>query len=79
MCNTSSRTDLNYLQGVDGAIGRCFTLISDSGERTFAISPGHMNKLRPESIPEEVIAGASALVLTSYLGRADAGRDDESH
>ena len=47
LCNTSSRTDLNYLQGVDGAIGRCFTLISDSGERTFAISPGHMNKLRP--------------------------------
>ena len=67
LCNTSSRTDLNYLQGVDGAIGRCFTLISDSGERTFAISPGHMNKLRPESIPEAVIAGASALVLTSYL------------
>lgn len=69
LCNTSSRTDLNYLQGVDGPIGRCFTLISDSGERTFAISPGHMNKLRAESIPEEVIAGASALVLTSYLVR----------
>ena len=47
LCNTSSRTDLNYLQGVDGAIGRCFTLIGDSGERTFAISPGHMNKLSP--------------------------------
>ncbi len=61
---------LNYLQGVDGAIGRCFTLIGDSGERTFAISPGHMNKLRPESIPEAVIAGASALVLTSYRSAA---------
>ncbi|MCD9607732.1 inosine/guanosine kinase [Raoultella planticola] len=73
LCNTSSRTDLNYLQGVDGAIGRCFTLISDAGERTFAISPGHMNKLRPESIPEEVIAGASALVLTSYLVRCKPG------
>lgn len=83
LCNTSSRTDLNYLQGVDGAIGRCFTLIGDSGERTFAISPGHMNKLRPESIPEAVIAGASALVLTSYgplqAGRADAGRHDEGY
>ena len=73
LCNTSSRTDLNYLQGVDGAIGRCFTLIGDSGERTFAISPGHMNKLRPESIPEAVIAGASALVLTSYLVRCKPG------
>ena len=73
LCNTSSRTDLNYLQGVDGAIGRCFTLISEQGERTFAISPGHMNQLRPESIPEAVIAGASALVLTSYLVRCKPG------
>lgn len=39
LCNTSSRMDLNYLQGVDGPIGRCFTLISENGERTFAISP----------------------------------------
>ncbi|MBS0848962.1 inosine/guanosine kinase [Citrobacter sp. JGM124] len=73
LCNTSSRTDLNYLQGVEGAIGRCFTLISEQGERTFAISPGHMNKLRAESIPEEMIAGASALVLTSYLVRCKPG------
>lgn len=69
LCNTSSRTDLDYLQGVDGAIGRCFTLISDNGERTFAISPGQMNQLKPESIPEDVIAGAAALVLTAYLVR----------
>lgn len=73
LCNTSSRTDLNYLQGVDGAIGRCFTLISDNGERTFAISPGMMNHLRPESIPEAVIAGASALVLSAYLVRCKPG------
>ncbi|WP_145931945.1 inosine/guanosine kinase [Yersinia bercovieri] len=73
LCNTSSRTDLNYLQAVDGAIGRCFTLITDNGERTFAISPGQMNQLRPESIPEEVIAGASALVLTAYLVRCKSG------
>ncbi|WP_226568829.1 inosine/guanosine kinase [Mangrovibacter yixingensis] len=73
LCNTSSRTDLNYLQGVDGAIGRCFTLINESGERTFAISPGMMNHLRPESIPEAVIAGASALVLSAYLVRCAPG------
>ncbi|EGK1027480.1 inosine/guanosine kinase [Salmonella enterica] len=30
LCNTSSRTDLNYLQAVDGPIGRCFTLIGAS-------------------------------------------------
>ena len=73
LCNTSSRTDLDYLQGIDGAIGRCFTLIGDSGERTFAISPGQMNQLRPASIPEAVIAGASALVLTAYLLRSRPG------
>ncbi|STD47851.1 Inosine-guanosine kinase [Edwardsiella tarda] len=73
LCNTSSRTDLDHLQGVNGPIGRCFTLISDNGERTFAISPGMMNQLRPESIPESVIAGASALVLTAYLVRCKPG------
>ena len=73
LCNTSSRTDLDSLQGIDGAIGRCFTLIGDSGERTFAISPGQMNQLRPASIPEAVIAGASALVLTAYLLRSRPG------
>ncbi|ADU68311.1 inosine/guanosine kinase [Pantoea sp. At-9b] len=73
LCNTSSRMDLNYLQGVDGAIGRCFTLIGEQGERTFAISPGLMNQLQADSIPEEVIAGASALVLTSYLVRCQPG------
>lgn len=73
LCNTSSRMDLNYLQGVDGAIGRCFTLISDDGERTFAISEGQMNQLRPDSIPEAIFKGASALVLTSYLVRCKDG------
>ncbi|WP_058971710.1 inosine/guanosine kinase [Type-D symbiont of Plautia stali] len=73
LCNTSSRMDLNYLQGVDGAIGRCFTLIGEQGERTFAISPGLMNQLKADSIPEAMIAGASALVLTSYLVRCQPG------
>lgn len=73
LCNTSSRLDLDFLQPVDGPIGRCFALISENGERTFAISPGMMNHLNPESIPEEVIAGASALVLTSYLLRCKPG------
>jgi len=73
LCNTSSRMDLNFLQGVDGAIGRCFTLIDEHGERTFAISPGQMNQLHADRIPEEAIAGASALVLTSYLVRCQPG------
>lgn len=73
LCNTSSRVDLNYLQGVDGPIGRCFTLITESGERTFAISEGHMNKLKPECIPENIFSNASALVLSAYLVRCKPG------
>ncbi|MCL9782344.1 inosine/guanosine kinase [Vibrio sp. S4M6] len=73
LCNTSSRMDLNYLQGVDGPIGRCFTLITEDGERTFAISEGQMNQLRPESIHESIFENASALVLTAYLVRCKEG------
>lgn len=70
LCNTSSKVDLNYLQPVDGPIGRCFTLISDCGERTFAISKGAMDRLTPEFIDKDVVQGSSALVLTAYLMRA---------
>jgi len=73
LCNTSSRMDLNHLQGVSGAIGRCFALISDDGERTFAISEGQMNQLLPENIPESIFENASALVLTAYLIRCKKG------
>ncbi|QXO16469.1 MULTISPECIES: inosine/guanosine kinase [Vibrio] len=69
LCSTSSRMNLNYLQTVDGPIGRCYTLISEDGERTFAINEGQMNQLRPESIPQRVFEKASALVVSSYLMR----------
>ncbi|ORT50086.1 guanosine kinase [Vibrio sp. qd031] len=73
LCNTSSRVDLNYLQGVQGPIGRCFTLISDNGERTFAINEGRMNQLNSSSIPESIFKKAAALVITSYLVRCQDG------
>lgn len=73
LSNTSSRVDLNYLQPVDGPIGRCFTLIDSSGERTFAISPGLINQLRPESIDPQVITESSALVICAYLMRTEPG------
>ncbi len=69
LCRTSSRMNLNHLQTVEGSIGRCYTLISDDGERTFAINEGEMNNLRPESIPSEVFEKSSALVVSSYLMR----------
>ncbi|MBD1557541.1 inosine/guanosine kinase [Vibrio sp. S9_S30] len=71
LCNTSSRMDLNYLQTVDGPIGRCYTLISDDGERTFALNVGQMNQLLPESIPEKVFKKSAALVVSSYLMRGE--------
>ncbi len=73
LCNTSSQVDLNYLQSVDGPIGRCFTLISEDGERTFAINEGKINQLEEESIPEHIFESASALVLSSYLVRCQSG------
>ncbi|MBU1535953.1 inosine/guanosine kinase, partial [Myxococcota bacterium] len=54
-------------------IGRCFALITEEGERTFAINTGHMNQLRPESIPAKVFHGAAALVITAYLIRCSEG------
>lgn len=72
LSNTSSRVNLEYLQPVDGPIGRCFALVTPDGERTFAISAGKMNHLRPESIPGKVFEKAAALVISAYLLRADA-------
>ncbi len=45
LCNTSSRVDLEHLQPVDGPVGRCLALITEDGERTFAINEGMMNQL----------------------------------
>ncbi|MDX1301813.1 inosine/guanosine kinase [Photobacterium sp.] len=72
LCKTSSRMDLDYLQPVDGPIGRCYTLITKDGERTFAINEGQMNQLLPDSVPECAFENASALVLSSYLVRGKA-------
>lgn len=73
LSNTSSRVNLEYLQPVDGPIGRCFALITPDGERTFAINEGMMNQLRAESIPRHVFEHASSLVLTAYLMRCKPG------
>ncbi len=73
LCNTSSRMNLDYLQPVDGPIGRCFALITEDGERTFGINEGEMNQLRPQSVPVDDFERASALVLTAYLMRCKDG------
>lgn len=69
LCNTSSKVDLQHLQPVDGAIGRAFTLITEDGERTFAIDSGVMNRLTPDFIDEDLIKNASAFVVSAYFTR----------
>jgi inosine kinase len=73
LSNTSSRVNLDHLQPVDGPIGRCFALVTPDGERSFAISAGLMNQLRPESVPAGVFDDASALVISAYLMRCQDG------
>lgn len=73
LSNTSSRVNLDHLQPVDGPIGRCFALVTPDGERTFAISEGKMNALRPDSVPSSIFADATCLVLTAYLLRGKPG------
>lgn len=69
LSNTSSRVNLDHLQPVAGPIGRCFALVTPDGERTFAISAGQMNGLKPESIPPAVFDDAACLVISAYLLR----------
>jgi len=73
LCNTSSKVDLDILQPVAGPIGRCFTLISEDGERTFAFNSGMSNALTSGSIDRDVVNGASALIISSYLMRVGDG------
>lgn len=73
LSNTSSRVNLDHLQPVAGPIGRCFALVTPDGERTFAISAGEMNGLKPESIPPHVFDDASCLVISAYLLRCKPG------
>ncbi len=73
LSNTSSRVNLDHLQPVPGPIGRCFALVTPDGERTFAISAGQMNGLRPESVPAQVFENAACLVISAYLLRCKEG------
>jgi inosine kinase len=69
LCNTSSKVDLQHLQPVNGAIGRAFTLITEDGERTFAIDSGKMNRLTPDFIDEDLIKNSCAFVISAYFTR----------
>lgn len=68
---TSSRVSLDHLRPARGTMGRAFCFVTPDGERSFGISRGIMDEFPPEAVPESVVAGACALVLTAYLLRDD--------
>ncbi|HBA59867.1 MAG TPA: inosine/guanosine kinase [Elusimicrobia bacterium] len=67
--NTSSKVDLSWLQPSANPMGRAMCFVTPDGERTFGISKGCMNDLSPDFIPEDVIAKASALLISAYILR----------
>lgn len=68
---TCSNVDFSYLQPCDGAMARCICFVTPDNERSFAIGRGIMNDLAPSYIPDDVIRGAGALLITTFLLRDD--------
>jgi inosine kinase len=66
ICTTNSFVDFSYLKPVDGPMGRALCLLTPDRERSFAIGKGIMNELSPDYIPEELIKGAAALLVSAY-------------
>jgi inosine kinase len=69
--NTSSKVDLAYLQPSENPMGRAICFVTPDRDRTFGISKGCMNDLRPEFIPAPIIEKASALLISAYLLREE--------
>jgi inosine kinase len=69
ICTTNSHVDLSYLKPCDGPMARAMCLITPDKERTFVIGKGIMNELSADYIPEEVVIGASSLLISTYLLR----------
>ncbi len=66
ICTTNSFVDFSYLKPVDGPMGRALCLLTPDRERSFLIGKGIMNELSPDYVPEEVIKGAAALLVSAY-------------
>ena len=69
VCTTNSHVDLSYLAAVEGRMARAICLVSEDGERTFAVGKGIMNELFEEQIPFELIKNCSSLLISAYLLR----------
>ncbi|MGZ3787235.1 MAG: inosine/guanosine kinase [Bacteriovorax sp.] len=66
ICTTNSFVDFSYLKPVEGPMGRALCLLTPDKERSFAIGKGIMNELSPDFVPEELIKGASVLLVSAY-------------
>ena len=66
ICTTNSFVDFSYLKPVDGPMGRALCLLTPDHERSFAIGKGIMNELSEDFIPEDLIKGAAALLISAY-------------
>ena len=66
ICTTNSFVDFSYLKPVAGPMGRALCLLTPDFERSFAIGKGIMNDLSSDFIPEEIIKGAAALLISAY-------------
>lgn len=64
--STSSKVDLNHLQPCKSPMGRAICFVTPDGERTFAVSPGCMNDLSLEYIPQNVVENSCALLISAY-------------
>ena len=70
LSKTSGLVDMSYLQPADKPMGRALCFITPDLERTFAISKGCMNDYSADSIPEDVIAKSSAILISAYTLRS---------
>lgn len=66
ICTTNSFVDFSYLKPVDGPMGRALCLLTPDRERSFLIGKGIMNELSADYVPEELIKGASLLLVSAY-------------
>lgn len=69
ICTTNSHVDLTYLKPCPGPMARAMCFITPDKERTFVIGKGIMNQLSEDFIPEDIVKGASSLLISSYLFR----------
>lgn len=71
LSKTSGLVDMSYLTPSEKPMGRALCFITPDLERTFAISKGCMNDYHEKHVPVDIIANASALLVSAYTLRSD--------